>query len=332
MLARLSLDSSRHPSHVPAFLCPPPSLAPDPTHLIVTLPVVVHHCLERAHTNHTTRPPYNNLGEVWDDMPRQTLRKARKRLGLPASPDVGHLAKLISSLRKEVEKSLGHTISSVAASTLNLAALYKEDMLDAFEYVGLEYLSIPLRYDILYETSAAYAGYGYGFCREYKERKPCKAEQESMSPEVVMAVLYTRTALTVSLSVMQSAYYLYEPERRHLVDFSLGYDARPKSSTNPRTPQTTTTITTEMEYWDMVRVKLEQIMIENPYYPRSGKVLLMGDCVGHEIFREVLKIALRNQMEEMPEILDVDAEAVGAKGAAEFAKRNPWDPYKVEEY
>ena len=92
-----------------------------------------------------------------------------------------------------------------------------------------------------------------------------------MPDDVVMAVLYTRTALTVSLSIMASAYYLWEPPYRRLLDFSLGYDARPVTAADD-------------SYWDAVGLKLQQLLIENPYYKRLAKVLLMGDCVQDKTF------------------------------------------------
>ena len=138
VLRRLSLDSSRHPS-----------------------------------------PPYDNLGESWDDMPRQYLRKARKAIGLPASSDIGCLAMMFSDLRVAVEEQVG-PITSAGVTTMNLVALYDEDLHDAFEYVSLEYITFPVGYvghNILYETSAAYAGYGYGLCTDYDtDLEACRNE------------------------------------------------------------------------------------------------------------------------------------------------------------
>lgn len=245
-------------------------------------------------------------------MPRQLRRKARKAIGLPASQDVGFLAKMISDLRTRVEEQTGQPIEAAGVTTLNLVALYHEDLQDAFEHVGLRYLTFPVRYNILYETSAAYAGHDYGLCSNYTDRAVCRHEQDQMPSEVVMAVLYTRTVLTVSVSITKSAYYLYEPLNRHLLDFSLGYDTR----------------SLQKDYWDLIASKLQQILLENPYYERPDKVLLMGDCVWDETFQRVFKRALRNQMGDTPQILSEDSEGIAAQGAAEFAKRIPYDPYK----
>lgn len=217
---------------------------------------------------------------------------------------------MLSDLRTLVEEQTGKPIESAGMATLNLVALYPEDLQDAFEHVGLRYLTFPVRYDVLYETSAAYAGYDYGLCSDYIDRNGCKQEQDDMPSEVVMAVLYTHTVLTVSLSITKSAYYLYEPLHRHLLDFSLGYDAQSLPMADE-------------DYWNAVESKLEQILIENPYYKRPAKVLLMGDCVRDKTFQHILKKVLSNQMAKMPEILSKDSEGVAAKGAAEFAKRIP---------
>ena len=251
-------------------------------------------------------PPYNKLGESWDDMPRQYLRKARKAIGLPASSDVGHLATLLLALRAAVEEQVG-PITSAGVTTMNLVALYDEDLHDAFEYVGLEYITFPVGYvghNILYETNAAYAGYGYGLCTDYKtDLEACKQEQHNMTTEAVMAVLYTDTVLSVSLSVIRSAYT--QPPYRYLADFDLGYLANVKME-NP------------LEYWSAVELRLQQIMIK---YPPPSKVLLMGNRTYDPEFKETLVRALWAQMQELPEILGEGAVGVAARGVAEMAKR-----------
>lgn len=53
------------------------------------------------------------------------------------------------------------SIQPTGVTTMNLVALHQEDLRDTSENVGLEYLDLLVRYNILYETSAAYAGYNY---------------------------------------------------------------------------------------------------------------------------------------------------------------------------
>ena len=235
-------------------------------------------------------------------------------MGLPASEEVGALAKILVELRIKVEDYLGTPIESVGVTVPDLIALYSEDLQDAFEYVRLRYLSFPVRYDILYETSAAYAGYGLGLCSDYIDRVGCKKEQQDMPSEVIMAVSYTRTVLTVTLSIVKSACYLYEPVNRRLTNFSLGYDAREELGSG---------------YWNEVSFNLEKIMMENPYYKRPSKIVLMGDCTDEEKFLMTLDRVLGKYVTEAPELLNDNPMFVAAKGVAEMAKRLPYDPYKT---
>ncbi len=200
---------------------------------------------------------------------------------------------MLSDLRAAIEEQVG-PITAAGVTTVNLVALYDEDLHDAFEYVGLEYITFPMGYvghNILYETSAAYAGYGYGLCTDYDtDLEACRNEQYNMTDEVVMAVLYTDTVLSVSLSVIRSAYALWEPPYRYLANFDLGYNANVEM--NPE------------EYWSAVELKLQQTMIDNPGYERPSKVLLMGDRTNDREFKETLIEALGEQMKELPEIFE----------------------------
>jgi len=258
-------------------------------------------------------PPYDNLADSWDDMPRQYLRKARKAIGLPASSDVRFLAKMLSDLRASVEERVG-PITSAGVTTLHLVALYDEDLHDAFEYLGLEYLTFTVGWvghNILYETSAAYAGYGFGLCADYTRPKACEEELNAMPHTAVMAVFFTPNVLTVSLSVLKSAYGLWEPDYRYLIDFKLGYGGEDAADA----------VDDGGGYWEKVKMRLEQIMVLNPFYDRPAKVVLMGDCVGSEMFQQTLLTVLGEQMEELPEILSIGSEVVAARGVAEMAKR-----------
>ena len=256
------------------------------------------------------------MDEMLRDEPRQAKRAARKNAGLPASEDVAVLSRMLLSLREAVESHLGYGVQSAAVTVPHLIALYLEDIHDAFEYLGLYSLDMPVRYGRLHETSTAYAGYGFGLCSNYTDLATCKAEQQAMLDDVVMVVLYTASALTVTLSVTKSAYYLWEPPYRHIEDFSLGSNAQ---HDNPN----------ELYYWEQVRDRLREIMVEHQNYKRPSKVLLLGESAHEEKFQQILDEALKSVMETLPEIYQADPEHVAVLGAAEMAKRAPWDPYKV---
>jgi hypothetical protein len=60
------------------------------------------------------------------------MRDSRKKLGLPASKDVGTLSEVIKALQKDAETFVGQPISAATISIPHLAALYGEDLHDAF--------------------------------------------------------------------------------------------------------------------------------------------------------------------------------------------------------
>ena len=83
MMTRLSLRSSMHLRYV-------------------LLVVVLQLCIYEGRS-----PPYAKLDWYFKDLPRRLLRKGRKRMGFPASADVGELARVIVALRQKVETGGG---------------------------------------------------------------------------------------------------------------------------------------------------------------------------------------------------------------------------------
>lgn len=89
--------------------------------------------------------------------PPVSAQKRAKPSALPASSDIGYLAMMLSDLRAAVEKQVG-PVTSAGVTAMDLVALYDENLHDAFEYVGLEYITFPVGYvghNILYETGTA---------------------------------------------------------------------------------------------------------------------------------------------------------------------------------
>ncbi|KAK3065286.1 hypothetical protein LTS18_003160 [Coniosporium uncinatum] len=262
-------------------------------------------------------PPYSSMQDQLSDLPRQQLRRARKSAGLSASDDVGALAEMITALRAEAEKYLNASITSAVATTPHLVALYDEDIADAFEHAALSSPEVWLFKHLVYSTSAAYAGNGLGLCENYAtDPKGCYEEWNSRPSEVVMTVLYTQTALSVTLSSVKSAYYLWEPTYRYIIDFDLGSAATPDAETDREGWE---------EYWRKVQGKLVSIMEQFPRYAKPARVLLMGESAADDTFRRFLDSALKGVMEKSPRWEVGDEMFVGAKGAAEFAKRAPFE-------
>jgi hypothetical protein len=230
-------------------------------------------------------------------------------MGLPATADVGTLGKVIRELRLKAESDSGIHISSAVMAVSHLVALYQDDVQEAFEYAGIEYVE-PKGYfrPAFWENAAAYAGYGFGMCEHYTNPEVCTAEEKNMPLENILAVHYSRTALMTSLAVIQTATALWEPDYRHSEDFTLGYDAIDRSES-------------EEKYWDTVRDRLQALMVQHRNYEHPSKIILTGDMALDETFTRVLKEAMVEVMGKVPAIFSSDPELVAAKGAAEFRRR-----------
>jgi len=301
VMTRLSLDSSRHLAYDSLSYRPSPAS-------IKNLTI-------------RTSPPYEDVGDSIADTERRLQRKARKDAGLPASEDVAVLGRTITRLREKIEFELDTKITSAILSVPHLVALYQDDVQDAFEHVGLEYLE-PERYykPLLWEAAAAYAGHGLGLCEHPDDPEACREEEEGMPEEVVYVVDYSRAALFTSLVVMQTATGLWEPDVRHRESFTLGLDGKAR-------------FTSEDAYWSAVKQYLQAIMVENPFWKRPEKIILVGDRVETERFQGVLKQAIEETMGAMPTVFDKDAKTVASKGAAALAwRRAPrWPPNPAQD-
>ena len=252
-------------------------------------------------------PPYRDIGEAL--RLDSTWRNFRKRLGLPASSDVGILANLLITLRCNTEHQLGSLIDSVVTAFPLLPGLCFEDIDDALDYAGLNPLTDRKLYNQPHETSAAYAGYGLGLCKNYTDVDLCHAQEKELPPEHTLAVSYTQKSMIVVLTTMERAYMYYEPDSSYIVDHEAGLGALKNYPNNHNA------------YWDHVRVRLMQLTLEPYTKRRIEKVLLLGESALDETFLEVVKDAMYKLQGDLPKIYMDNPLHVAARGAAEFAKR-----------
>ncbi|KAI1126083.1 hypothetical protein F5Y10DRAFT_245580 [Nemania abortiva] len=248
--------------------------------------------------------PYENTGESISDIPRQIWRNSRKKIGLPASRDVGILSNMIHALREEATRYVGETVSAAAISIPHLTALYGDDLHDAFEYLSLAYLDFyPFsNYRPIPASIAAYAGNGLGLCEDYRDTAACGEEEFNIPSQFALAIGYTHTSLTTSQAHVSSAYYIEETPA--LENLRLGYDARH-----------------EENYWDAVRHMLQSPVVDSPVQRNISMVLLFGDAAEEPRFREVLQGVIDDVLGGQVEIVDQQPEFSAAKGVAELAKR-----------
>ncbi|KAJ4392139.1 hypothetical protein N0V93_005762 [Gnomoniopsis smithogilvyi] len=253
--------------------------------------------------------PYQNVGEAISDTARRTIREARKRISLPSSRDVGVLSNMVQALRGQALNAVGEPIRAATISTPHLAALYGEDLIDAFSYIGIVYLEFfPFNnFRPIHASIAAYAGNGLGFCADYRNVTACEEEEEQIRAFFALTIGYTHCSLTVSQARLGNAYYIREEIT--LEDLTLGYGARQGHPGG------------EDAYWEAVRNVLRYPVVTSAIQRDFSKVLVYGDAADIPKFREVLEEALGEVLEGSPEIVDRQPEMCAAMGVAEMAKR-----------
>lgn len=253
-------------------------------------------------------PPYKSIKECLSDEPRQILRAIRKRLGFPASNDVGLLSELIYYLRTRTEARLGQSIDHVVVSFSHNVALYEEDINDAIEYAGLKPLTGSSFYQQPCELAVAFAGSGLGLCEHYNDAEKCREEEKWLPREQVLAISYTEKALEISLSTIENAYQPYTPKHSHFINWDVGEGSLADYSRADA-------------YWVVVRRKILELSYRDYVKKPITQVLLLGEKALGETFQRILLAALHEFQDELPMIHRADPLYLAAKGAAEFAKR-----------
>jgi hypothetical protein len=187
-------------------------------------------------------------------------------------------------------------------------ALYRDDIFNICDYAGFWNI-VPnhLWNPVLWETSSTYAGYGFGLCEHWQNETQCRIEEEKSSRTTVLAVHYSRAALTSSRAWISTALGLWETDHMRVENFRLGSDAKARYET-------------EEEYWHDVKSALIQPLGENPLIDKPIKILLAGDMI-YGKFIDVLKEAMMDSIGIIPPIFVDDPVVVAAKGAAEFRRR-----------
>ncbi|KAI8626755.1 hypothetical protein F5Y19DRAFT_487986 [Xylariaceae sp. FL1651] len=231
-------------------------------------------------------------------------RDTRQKICLPSSGNVGTLSNMIYALRARAKSYVGEPVSAATISIPHLAALYTEDLRDAFEYLSLFYLEIyPYFNDRSIPVSlASYAGNGLGLYEDYRDDAACTEEESHIPSLFALTVGYTHSSLTTSQARLSSAYYIKEIPA--LENLRLGYDARHEES-----------------YWEAVRHMLQSPVVDS-HVPRNiSMVILFGDATEMPRFREVLGGMIDDVLGDQVQIVDQQPEFSAAKGVAELAKR-----------
>jgi hypothetical protein len=251
-------------------------------------------------------PPYNNLAEWSQDYPRQVWRSLRRRLGYPASPDVGILGSYLKQLFEIAKDHVeGEGISRAAASFPFLVGLYQEDINDAMEWAGVKHQNIEA-YEPSKDVSSHYAANGFGLCSNYKDPDSCFAEFPGFPTDYTVNIQFTRNALIVELPEMHAAhnpilYFAYS-----LLDFDLGFDQRDNIP----------------NYWAVVQERMESFFKTRRWWVGvPSKVFIVGDeSANEEKFLAMVQDACYWKKGDLEIFVD-DVFFMTAIGTAELAKR-----------
>ena len=259
-------------------------------------------------------PPYEGMDDYFADVPRVLVRRALKKVGLPASTDVGILATVIKNLRAKIEFDLDITVTDAVLATTHLEAIYEDDVEDICENAGFQHVTPKRAYrPMIYETGAAYGGYGFGWCKHWQNDTQCQKENVELPAISILGVHYSETALTSTLAYIQTPVAPWEGYGHRVENFTLGSDAK-------------TRYEREDDYWNDVKGAILKRMIETPSLRKPEMIIVTGDMTSDDDFQSVLKDGLEEHLGWVPPIYSGDAAVAAAKGAAELRRRGkaPW--------
>jgi hypothetical protein len=245
---------------------------------------------------------------MWNDWPRQRLRSARKSVGLPASSDVGILARMLIPVVALVEETSKAPLSALVSFPA-LPGLYQEDISDAASYVGLRKIAGGYEYHP-HELVAAYAGHGLGLDGDCKNRDE-GGDTCPMRPTLLIE--YTEVALLAHHNFMREAFEIPWPSMILKTSFDMGSNQAPAKE----------------DIRDFILQFLyHEYIVRLPGAPDSVTVIITGSAPGladGKLEKETKLVV--ESFGSKPEIFTGNPEYIAARGAAELA----WQASRSEE-
>ncbi|KAF5687078.1 hypothetical protein FDENT_5551 [Fusarium denticulatum] len=272
-------------------------------------------------------------------------RSSNKKIGRPATPDVGIIATMLISLRDVTSAAITRPLDRVAVSHSRIQGLAEPDLWDALEYTlirpwvaaGLPrskfVLPLPPAGEYpsrLLESYAVFAGHGKGLCKHYKSFWQCEEEQDNVPSETTLIVGIIPTDLRGDIIRTWSAFTDLQPRRgdRTFVDLELGLAA---SEDKPN-------------FWARVTERLQGFCGTVPEGFRLDTILLTGENATHPAFLQALRSALvgngylQRESDNRGGIsfvhegeVVIDPVFASARGAAQYARWRQEAPIGCEE-
>ncbi|KAH6669265.1 hypothetical protein B0J14DRAFT_641177 [Halenospora varia] len=281
-------------------------------------------------------PPALTFLEKW-------RRSLNKKLGRPATPEVGVLADMLLSLRDETVAALSPSLGPsfhldyVAITGPPLSGLRREDLSDALEYAGLRsWLDPPqpgqgiqagMYPEVLGEAHAAVVADGNGLCANYRNLFVCWDEEERMPSNLVLVASFTRRALYVAAGVVRAPFDWVQPPLVHTTDFKAGLESMARYGM-------------PSEFWVHVRGRLRDVAQQALASTNGGltKVLLLGENATNPDFLDALRESVADLVGSkssgdtvIREAVLADPVFVGARGAAQYARWRQEAPFGCRE-
>lgn len=272
-------------------------------------------------------------------------RSFNKKIGRPATPDVGIVATILISLRDMTSSVVPSPLDRAAVSHPPIQGLAEPDIWDALEYAHIRpwvaadlprpkvVLPLPAaggNPSRLLESYAVFAGHGKGLCEHYKNFWHCEEEQDDVPLETTLIVGITPTDLRGEIIRTRSAFTDPQPRKgdRAFVDLELGI------ATSEDKP----------DFWARVTERLQGFCGTVSEGFHLDTILLTGENATHPAFLQALRSAfvgngyLQRESDSEEKLSFVhDGEAIidptfaSARGAAQYARWRQEAPIGCEE-
>ncbi|KAH8700048.1 hypothetical protein GQ44DRAFT_718076 [Phaeosphaeriaceae sp. PMI808] len=239
-------------------------------------------------------------------------RLMNKSFGRPTNLKAAILAEMLAQLKTSVEQVLSSTtpVTHAIVTSPDGICLTNWEMNDVLDFIHIKNLMEDP--DSLYSISAAFAGNGYGLCKEYTNVYRCEVEGHvDFLNENVLNVDFSDQALRLTTKSMRT--YKALSISKAVIDTKLGYIEG----------------LDEQEIEDMFQRIGDKIRsFVQSQQRKLAMILLTGTRVGERRFKEAIRNALEDTVAAQAITVfdrnlskDVYTVFATAKGAAEVAKR-----------
>ena len=228
--------------------------------------------MQRYATGPQNRVSIDDAASYWDKvryLKGRTQRILNKAIGRPATVETAILADVVAKPKVQIEDTLteGNKVTTAVLSSPDRIRLTEEEISDVFDYLKITNLmSIPDDLEYVYATSAAFAGFGFGLCRNYTDPYACGREERYFPLQRLLHIDFTLDGLSGTIKWLNSA--RNGPVDKTFIDINLGLGGRNAYPGG------------EEMYWTAVRDSIRTLV--KSYRPRISQLILTGSSAENE--------------------------------------------------